>query len=94
MSELQAFWNWHACRMFIEEAIKHYKQAPGWFTSWLDDLYIRLGEQCGSITLDEIQTLAMLAHDGVSWEAESLAVNRVYKLFDRLGRDTTGIAGY
>jgi len=87
------FWNWYACRKFIEEAMKHYKQAPAWFTDWLDDLYIRLAENGGAITLDEIVTLAQLASDGL-WEAENLAVNRVYKMFDRLGRDTTGILGY
>lgn len=87
------FWDWHACRKFIEKAIEHYCRAPGWFIDWLDDLYIRLAENCRAITLDEILTLAQLASDG-SWEAECLAVNRVYKMFNRLGRDTTGIAGY
>ena len=88
------FWNWYACRTFIEEAIKHYSRAPAWFTDWLDDLYIRLADNCRAITLDEILTLAQLSSDDGSWEAENLAVNRVYKMFDRLGRDTTGILGY
>lgn len=93
MAEIKPFWDWQACRKFIEQAIKHYKNAPGWFTDWLEDLYIRLGEQWGLITLDEIQSLAMLFSDG-SWDSENYAVNRIYKMFDRLGRDTTGIAGY
>jgi hypothetical protein len=91
---MEGFWNWQACRKFIQQAIEHYKYAPGWFTDWLDDLYIRLDEQCNSITLDEIQTLGMLSPDGNSWEPENYAVNRIYKMFDRLGRNTTGIAGY
>lgn len=87
------FWNWKACRTFIEQAVKHYHGAPEWFTNWLEDLYIQLGEQPGPITLDELLSLQMLQMDGV-WEAEMLAVNRIYKLFDRLHRDTSRIIGY
>lgn len=82
-----------AARTFIEQAIKHYQRAPGWFTDWLDDLYIRLGENYGPITLDELFTLTRLYSDE-SWMPEQFAVNIVYHLFDRLGRDTSGIIGY
>lgn len=92
-NELQTFWNWNACRKFIEVAIEHYKHAPGWFTDWMDDLYIRLEEQAGAIPLDEICTLAALRENG-TWEHEHYAVNRVYHMFDRLGRSTAGIMGY
>lgn len=89
------FWNWNACRKFIEEAVRHYKNAPGWFTDWLDDLYIRLGgKECGKITLEEIQVLGMLNPDNEGWAPEQYAVNSAYKYFDRVGRDTTGILGY
>lgn len=92
--EIKPFWDWHACRKFIELAIEHYKGSPGWFTDWLDDLYIRLGERTsGAITLDELATLAALFVDG-SWEDEEYAVNRIYRMFDRLGRDTTGVTSY
>ena len=82
-------------RSFIEQAMSHYQEqkTPGWFTDWLDDLYIRLGENWGPITLDELHTLASLNIDGC-WLTQHYSVNGVYKMFDRLGRDTTGIAGY
>jgi hypothetical protein len=90
-----SFLDMKGARKFIEEAMNHYdkRKAPGWFTDWLDDLYIRLGENWATITLDELVTLANLNRDG-DWQAEPFAVNMVYKMFDRLGRDTTGIVGY
>lgn len=85
----------NAARNFIVEALNHYQErkAPGWFTDWLDDLYIRLGESAGSIVLDELLTLSVLDYEGC-WMMQSLAANTVYKMFNRLGRDTTGILGY
>jgi hypothetical protein len=90
----------NAARNFSQQAMNHYVEckAPVWFTDWLDDLYIRLGENWRNITVDELATLAELGDYGPEypeyWLMQSLAVNIVYKLFDRLGRDTTGIAGY
>lgn len=79
---------------FIKQAMSHYAQkAPGWFTDWLDDLYIRLGENWREITLDEVASLSRLYEEG-DWMPQTLAVNAIYKLLDRLGRDTTGIIGY
>jgi hypothetical protein len=84
-----------AARRFIQQAMSHYQErkAPAWFTDWLDDLYIRLGENWGKITLDEIFTLQGLQDDGC-WLSPSYAMNSIYKMLDRLGRDTTGIIGY
>lgn len=92
----QAFLDLAGARKFIERAMSHYqeqKNAPGWFTDWLDDLYIRLSEDWAKITLDEMVSLANLYRDNV-WMPQSLAVNQIYKLFDRMGRDTSGIMGY
>jgi hypothetical protein len=82
-------------RQSIQEAMSHYQtqQAPGWFTDWLDDLYIRLGEDWRTITLDELSTLQELREEGC-WLAQAYAMNRAYKMFGRIGRDTTGIIGY
>ncbi len=84
-----------ACE-FITLAIEEYvaKKAPGWFINWLDDLYGRVREDGGmGMTLDELLTLQKLWTDE-GWMAPPLAVNMVFKLFDRLGRDTSGIIGY
>lgn len=92
---MATFLDIEAARGFIQEAMSHYEErkAPAWFTDWLDDLYIRLGENWGIITLDEMLTLQTLQEDG-HWLMQYYAVNRVYKMFDRLGRDTSGIIGY
>lgn len=92
----QSFLDLAGARKFIETAMNHYqeqKNTPGWFTDWLDDLYIRLSEDWAKITLDEMVSLANLHRDN-DWMPQSLAVNQIYKMFDRLGRDTSGIIGY
>lgn len=84
-----------AAQHFIQVAMSHYQErkAPGWFTDWLDDLYIRLAEDWGKVTLDELATLTSLNVDG-HWLTPTYAMNTAYKMLDRLGRDTTGIIGY
>jgi len=94
-NEMKAFLDIEAARAFIASAIEHYvKTAPAWFIDYLDmDLYVSLGESPATITLDELMTLQGLYCDG-DWKPEPFAVNNVYKMFDRLGRDTSGIMGY
>ena len=89
------FFDLDEARLFTVKAMNHYQEqkAPGWFTDWLDDLYIRLGEDWRRITLDELAALQGLFDEG-GWALQTLAVNTVYKLFERLGRSTVGIAGY
>lgn len=64
-----------------------------WFIEWLDDLYIRLGEDWRAITLDELSMLQELREDSC-WLSQAYAMNRTYKMFQRIGRPTTGIIGY
>lgn len=92
---MTTFLDIEAARSFIQEAMSHYEEqhASGWFTDWLDDLYIRLGEDWRTVTLDDLTTLQELREDGC-WLAQSYAMNRTYKMFQRIGRDTTGIIGY
>src|SRR5450755_3405602 len=86
--QVKTFLDIQAARAFIVAAIEHYvKTAPAWFIDYLDtDLYVRLGESWSTITLDELMTLQGLHCDG-NWKPEPFAVNNVYKMFDRLGRD-------
>jgi hypothetical protein len=85
--------NMAAIPPFIERALEHYQGAPAWFTNWLDELYVNFDQKWSTITLDELMTLQWLYQDG-QWFPQMLAVNTIYKLFDRLGRDTTGILGF
>jgi len=66
-----------------------YEHGPGWFVEWLEDLYTRVQDDLKAVSLYELVTLNRLYDDG--WLPESLAVNMVYKMYDALGRDTTGI---
>lgn len=94
MPEIRTFWDWNACRDFIELAVEHYKNAPAFIIDWLNDLYIRLDEQAGAIPLMEITNLNML-YDGESWEDNSYAANRVYKLLVALGSvKAIGLVGF
>ena len=91
---VEPFLDTEKLKRFLECAVQHYQHAPSWFVEgWLDGLYIRLQEDWQGITLDELCTLAKL-YDKAGWMPEPLAVNTAYKLYDRLGRDTTGIAGF
>lgn len=80
--------------LFLRSAAKQYKDAPAWFMNWLDDVCVRLNDSWRSITLDEVCTLQSLYYQNGQWMPEPLACNTIYKLLDRLGRDTTGILGY
>lgn len=90
---VEPFLNIANLKRFIEQAVQHYQHGPAWFVLWLDTLYIRLSDDWKTITLDELVALARL-HDEDGWQPEPFAVNAIYKLFDRLGRNTTGIIGY
>jgi len=84
---ISAFLNIEDTRTFIEVAMQHYQEQnmPGWFIRWLEDLYTQLGSYWQAITLDELTILSSLFTENV-WTSPALAINRVYKLFDRLGR--------
>jgi hypothetical protein len=56
---------------------------------WLEDLYTRVQDDLKAVSLYELVTLTRLYDEG--WLPESLAVNMAYKMYDALGRDTTGI---
>ncbi len=90
---MREFINREQMQQFIEAAVKHYERAPAWFITWLEDLYTRLQDDLQGINLDEVLTLSRL-YDVAEWMPEPLAVNMIYKMYDRLGRDTTGIIGY
>lgn len=82
-------------------ACTHYETSSPIVSDWADDLYRRLCSPVDLTSIDyrEIQCLAQLydsdgrdPKDG--WEQPNYAANRVYKLLSRLGRDTTGMAGF
>lgn len=59
--------------------------------AWADDLFVRLSERPDDVRLSELTMAADLATGEVG---PNVAANAVYKLMHRLGRDTTGHAGF
>lgn len=81
-------------KQFLAEAVRHYEQSAPRLSSWLDEMYIRLGEpEWKTITLEEIQQIQYLYVDDC-WLAAEWAQNNIYRMLNRMGKDTTKIAGF
>lgn len=90
----EQFFNVGAFKKFLEEAVKHYQQSTPRLAEWLEEMYIRLGEEdWKTITLEEIQQIQYLYADDC-WLAAEWAQNNIYRLLNRTGKDTTKIAGF
>jgi hypothetical protein len=83
----------HEFMRFLEEAAGHYDKTAPTVEQFVDNLYRRMGEKPETVTLFEIMTVEELRQDGV-WEQPNYAANRIYHLMERLGRPTTGHAGF
>lgn len=78
----------------IADGCDQYERSAPTVHTWLDDLYIRLGEDCDHVAVSELLLAVDLrTNDGI-WMRPNTAANRVYKLLHRLGRDTVGMAGF
>jgi len=77
----------------IEEACAVYEKTAPTAHAWLDDLYRRINERPEAVVLPELLFLDRLVEDG-EWMHSSYVANAVYHLLHRLGRDTTGQAGF
>lgn len=76
------------------EGAKHYEKSAPTVAEWADDLYQRIGDKrADHVTLSELLLASRLMEEGV-WMHPNTAANNVYKLNYRLGRDTTGHAGF
>jgi hypothetical protein len=77
----------------IEAATAYYEKSAPVVEQYLDELYRRLGENCDEVVVSEIVLVGCLREEG-TWMHPNTAANRVYKLLDRLGRSTVGMAGF
>lgn len=78
---------------FLEEAIEHYHQTAPTVADHLHTVYSRINEVPEHLTLAELVGVLRLREEG-EWEHPNYAANRIYKLRDRLGMDTTGHLGF
>jgi hypothetical protein len=73
------------------DVFTEYKDTAPTVSRWADDLYMRIRDNTRIILLDEIIVLSYIIDNHCDGNT---AANVVYKLYDRLGWDTTGMAGF
>jgi hypothetical protein len=78
---------------FCGEAVAHYEKSAPAVADYVDDLFIRINSKPETVLLVELTAVSALRESG-EWEHPNYAANRLYKLANRLGRDTTGLAGF
>lgn len=83
----------HEIRKALENVCEHYEKTAPTVSDWADDLYRRLGDQktAPSVRLAELEMAVALSPLD---DHPNMAANRVYKMMERLGMDTTGQAGF
>ncbi len=78
---------------FLEVVVRQYEKSAPTVSRWADDLYIRLHDDIRHVLLIELITAQSLLEEN-TWVHPHLAANRIYKLMEEPGQDTTGHAGY
>lgn len=78
---------------FVSLAAATYEKTAPAVEAWLDGLYQRVERDADKVALSEILMTHSLFEEG-QWMQPNYAANRVYKLLHRLGRDTSGLAGF
>ena len=86
---------WDAIGKRLTAVCDQYEKTAPTVHAWADDLYVRMTEDVYSVSVAEINLLDWLydVQTGV-WMQANYAANGLYKLLHRMGRDTTGMAGY
>jgi hypothetical protein len=83
-----------AIRRRLTEACRHYEKTAPTVEAWANDLFVRLNENADAVVLSEIVFAEQRLFESGQWMHPNHAANAVYKLLHRLGRDTTGHAGF
>lgn len=82
----------HRLQHFLNGCCDQHETTAPTVQDYCDDLYQRVSEG-KPVLLTELLTIDNLQENGV-WEHPNGAANRIYKLKDRLGQDTTGDLGF
>lgn len=78
---------------FLTVAVAMYEHSAPAVSRYLNKLYERIEEGGDTVTLRELRGVQMLLMDG-QWEQANFAQNRIYKLMNELGMDTSGMIDY
>jgi hypothetical protein len=80
---------------FLTAACAHYEKTAPTVRDHCDELYRRMVDNLFGVTAGELARVLLLRDVQTGeWEQANLAANRVYKLRNELGMDTTGHAGF
>ena len=85
--------NYDEIERLVGRAAAYYEKLAPTVTAHLEDLALRLAERPEQVSLYEVTQVGMLWECG-QWEGANFASNRIYKLRDLLGMDTTGALGF
>lgn len=75
---------------FLELACGHYEKSAPTVADWIDCLYRRIGSDPSQVCLSEILFAQRLQENG-EWMLPNYAANGLIHLFQRIGRETTGM---
>jgi hypothetical protein len=85
--------DWGYIDGFCCAACEQYRKTAPTVCEWVDGLYVRMQDAPERVSYFELLHLYRLRVEG-QWEPANYAANRIYKVMDRLGQDTTGHAGF
>lgn len=74
----------------IEQNISTYEKTEPIIYNFLDTLYIDIDENSRNITVSHL----LLAEDIFEYDNNKWHTNQIYKLYESLNLDTTGLAGF
>lgn len=84
------FFDYHAFAKFATEACDHYEKTAPAVRDYVDDVYMRMQDDPGSIRLTEVTFIGRLRDEG-EWMHPNYAQNSLMHHLDRLGRSTVGM---
>jgi len=77
----------------LTKAAEHYEKSAPTVSNWCNDLFIRINENGDAVALSELTFLSRFVEED-TWMQPNYAANQLYHLLHRLGRDTSGMAGF
>lgn len=77
----------------LTSVVRQYKTSAPTVSQWANHLYMTLQEDTGKVTVRELLAAGALREEG-QWEQPNMAANRIYKLQEGMGQDTTGQASF
>ncbi len=85
--QTDALLNIHTIQARVMAGVKQYEHSAPALASWLDNLYIQLGDDWRRVALWQVRLLDQLYAEG-QWMQANLAQNTLYHWLDVMGLET------